>query len=211
MIAFELSHVWSDSLEIFATALKLFFTTLIWLPWYYRKIGSVCLGIIMTLDLIALELSCHWMWLHLNYRNTDMVARLNLFSLELSRCLGVMATLNLIVLELLRHWVWLPWNYRTFHQIALEFLWLPWNTGPRSAVGNVSGNRCKSDCRSRGRKFNPGPVPYFRGDWSWNNFYGHSPPFRWIIQEGLLSVTSESMCTKYWFTACSNLHRKKCG
>ena len=22
-------------------------------------------------------------------------------------------------------------------------------------------------------------------------FYGHSPPFRWIIQEGLLSVTSE--------------------
>ena len=25
-------------------------------------------------------------------------------------------------------------------------------------------------------------------DWSWKNFYGHSPPFRWIIQEGLLSV-----------------------
>ena len=27
-------------------------------------------------------------------------------------------------------------------------------------------------------------------------FYGHSPPFRWFIQEGLLSVTSESMCKK---------------
>ena len=38
------------------------------------------------------------------------------------------------------------------------------STGPRSAVGNVSGNRCESDCRSRGREFNPGPVPYFRGD-----------------------------------------------
>ena len=36
--------------------------------------------------------------------------------------------------------------------------------GPRSAVGNVSGNRCESDCRSRGREFDPGPVPYFRGD-----------------------------------------------
>ena len=36
-------------------------------------------------------------------------------------------------------------------------------TGPRSAVSNVSGNRCESDCRSRGRKFDPGPVPYFRG------------------------------------------------
>ena len=39
-------------------------------------------------------------------------------------------------------------------------------TGPRSAVGNVSGYRCVSDCNSRGREFDPGPVPYFRGDWS---------------------------------------------
>ena len=84
-------------------------------------------------------------------------------------------------------------------------------TGPRSPVGNVSGYRCVSDCRSRGREFDPGPVPYFRGDWSWNNFYGHSPPFRWFIQEGLLSVTSKSMCTNYWLTACSSLPRKKCG
>ena len=36
--------------------------------------------------------------------------------------------------------------------------------GPRSAVGNVSGYRCVSDCRSRGREFDPGPVPHFRGD-----------------------------------------------
>ena len=36
--------------------------------------------------------------------------------------------------------------------------------GPRSAVGNVSGYRCVSDCRSRGRDFDPGLVPYFRGD-----------------------------------------------
>ena len=35
-------------------------------------------------------------------------------------------------------------------------------TGPRSAVGNVSGYRCVSDCRSRGCEFDPGPVPYFR-------------------------------------------------
>ena len=70
-----------------------------------------------------------------------------------------------------------------------------------SAVGFVSGNRCESDWRSRGREFDPGPVPYFRGDWLWNNFYSHSPPFRWIIQEGLLSVSSERMCMKYWL-AC---------
>ena len=79
------------------------------------------------------------------------------------------------------------------------------------AVGNVSGYICVSDCRSRGREFDPGPVPYFRGDWSWNDFYSHSPPFRWFIQEGLLSVTSESMCTNYWWTVCSSLPRKKCG
>ena len=29
-------------------------------------------------------------------------------------------------------------------------------TGPRSAVGNVSGYRCVSDCRSRGREFDLG-------------------------------------------------------
>ena len=34
-------------------------------------------------------------------------------------------------------------------------------TGPRSAVGNVSGNRCEPDCRSRGREFDPGAVPFF--------------------------------------------------
>ena len=31
------------------------------------------------------------------------------------------------------------------------------------------------------------------------------------IQEGLTSVTRESMCTKYWLTAWSSLPRKKCG
>ena len=36
--------------------------------------------------------------------------------------------------------------------------------GPRSAVGNVSGYRCVSGCISRGREFDSGPVPYFRGD-----------------------------------------------
>ena len=30
-----------------------------------------------------------------------------------------------------------------------------------------------------------------------------------VIQEGLLSVTSESMCTKYWLTACSSLPQEK--
>ena len=38
--------------------------------------------------------------------------------------------------------------FQEYHQSA----------GPRSAVGNVS------DCRSRGHKFNPGPVLYLRGD-----------------------------------------------
>ena len=45
-----------------------------------------------------------------------------------------------------------------YHETSLA------SAGPRSAVGNVSGYRCVSDCRSRGREFDPGPVPYFRGD-----------------------------------------------
>ena len=35
---------------------------------------------------------------------------------------------------------------------------------PGSIVGNVSGYRCVSDCNSRGREFDPSPVPYFPGD-----------------------------------------------
>ena len=37
-------------------------------------------------------------------------------------------------------------------------------TEPRSAVGNVSDCRYVSDCRSRGREFDPGSFPYFHGD-----------------------------------------------
>ena len=73
-----------------------------------------------------------------------------------------------VIIKIFANWVRLsPWI-----QIFVNL----WRTGPRSAVGNVPGNRCESDCRSRGREFDPGPVSYFRGDWSWNNFYGHSPP-----------------------------------
>ena len=44
----------------------------------------------------------------------------------------------------------------------------------------------------------PGLATYFRGDLSWNNFFGHSPlP---LIQEGQMSVSGESMCHNYWLT-----------
>ena len=31
------------------------------------------------------------------------------------------------------------------------------------------------------------------------------------FKKGLLYVTSKSMCTKYWLTACSSFPSKKCG
>ena len=40
------------------------------------------------------------------------------------------------------------------HDVIFE-LSLMNSAGPRSAVGNVSGYRCVSDCRSRGREFVP--------------------------------------------------------
>ena len=33
-----------------------------------------------------------------------------------------------------------------------------------NTVGTLSGYRCTSDCRSKGRKFHLYPVTYFRGD-----------------------------------------------
>ena len=65
------------------------------------------------------------------------------------------------------------------------------NFGPGGAVGNVSGYRCVSDCISRGRDFDSGPVPYFRGDWSWKDFYGHSPPFRWSFKKGCCQLKAK--------------------
>ena len=53
---------------------------------------------------------------------------------------------------------------QSFSEESQDLFSLDTKTGPRSAVGNVSGYRCVSDCRSRGREFDPGPVPYFRGD-----------------------------------------------
>ena len=70
--------------------------------------------------------------------------------------------------------------------------------GPRSAVGNVSDYRCVSDCISRGREFDPSPVPYFVE-------IDHEMistvillPSADSFKKGCLSVTSESMCTNYW-------------
>ena len=57
-------------------------------------------------------------------------------------------------------------NTLTFDQNDhLAFLFQTYKlTRLRSAVGIMSGNRCKPDCRSRGREFDPSMVPYFRGD-----------------------------------------------
>ena len=50
------------------------------------------------------------------------------------------------------------WYYILVIYYYILVIW----TGPRNAVGNVSGYRCVSNCRFRGREFDPGPVPYFR-------------------------------------------------
>ena len=42
-------------------------------------------------------------------------------------------------------------EYACSYCLAMATVLLFDTTGPLSAVGNVSGNRCESDCRSRGR------------------------------------------------------------
>ena len=64
-----------------------------------------------------------------------------------------------------------------------------------------------SDCRSRSHEFNPRPVPYFRGDWSWNNFYSHSPPFCWF-KKGCLSVRSKKLAQEKNDHSCWLGHKK---
>ena len=46
---------------------------------------------------------------------------------------------------------------QTKHEKAVDKI-----PGMGSEVGNVSGNRCESDCRSRGREFDPSPILLWR-------------------------------------------------
>ena len=56
-------------------------------------------------------------------------------------------------------------SYSYFAQCTLmKRVFVRMNAISRSAVGNVSGNRCEADGRSRGREFDPDPVLYFRRD-----------------------------------------------
>ena len=106
------------------------------------------------------------------------------------------------------YWQNLAWDCCTSFCANLYQSYGPWST-PKFCLSSTSWEHIGRISPNFTYAFLPGPVPYFRGDWSWNNFYSHSPPFRWFIQEGLLSVTSESMCTNYCLTACSSLPRKK--
>ena len=56
---------------------------------------------------------------------------------------------------------YIKWSALPFHLNLKSCHINKWCAGLRSAVGNVSGYRCVSDCISRGREFDPGPVPYF--------------------------------------------------
>ena len=54
-----------------------------------------------------------------------------------------------------------------FTLLALEETFISGDStfkGPCRADDNVSGCRCMSDCRYKGREFDLGVVPYFRGD-----------------------------------------------
>ena len=57
--------------------------------------------------------------------------------------------------------------------------------------------RYVSDCRFEGDEFDPFKVVFVDID---NEKISVSILFFPLIQEWLLSVTSESMCTKYWLT-----------
>ena len=66
------------------------------------------------------------------------------------------------------NWIGIPWQWCWKRWSSTCSWWVQSTqfTGPRSAVGYMSGYRCVYDCRSRGGTVDPGPVPYFRGDWS---------------------------------------------
>ena len=82
----------------------------------------------------------------------------------------------------------------------------------------MSDYRCLSECRSRGREFDPGPVPCFleidHNIISTIILLLSADSRRVVVHEillnhRLLSVTRESMRMKYCLTTWSSLPRKK--
>ena len=78
---------------------------------------------------------------------------------------------HLVIIDGLSKAVAAPWDFKgcilvlSVNQFGhFTLIYDKMFTRPSSAVGNVSGYRCVPDCHSRGREFDPGPVPYFRGD-----------------------------------------------
>ena len=55
-------------------------------------------------------------------------------------------------------------TYPSTRGVRIVALSISSHTWLRRAVGNVSGNRCESECRSRDGEFDPGPLSYFCGD-----------------------------------------------
>ena len=90
-------------------------------------------------------------------------------------------------------------SVKLLNEHHLELLSLINAAQARSAVGNVSGNKCESDCRSRGREIDP----------AWSHTFveiDHE-----IISTVILFQLNHSRRSKYWLTACSSLPMIKCG
>ena len=108
-------------------------------------------------------------------------------------CLKIFLSLALVAI--LFSWVEPFGNYSTCHKLRvctkkLIFLFLNQNIieQPHEISNNVVCVTSKgSDQPSHTHSF----IIALRGDWSWNNLYGHSPPFRWNIQEGCCQLQAK--------------------
>ena len=90
------------------------------------------------------------------------------------------------------------WRFMNLHH------WIYWKS-----EGNVSGHWCVSHCRSRGREFDHCPVPYFRVDWSWNNFTARSHTLVEIDHE-IMSTVILLPSAESFRKGCCQLQAKVC-
>ena len=75
--------------------------------------------------------------------------------------------------------------YISFHKVLIQ----SWLAGLGSSVG------CAVRLETRRSRVQPPPISatFFRGDWSWNIFYGHSLPS--ADSRRAVAVSGERMCT----------------
>ena len=94
------------------------------------------------------------------------------------------------------------WPFYTGFIVYTNLIYILQTMSPSTWPRNMSGNRCESDCRSRGREFDPGPIVKIDHEMSFSSL-NHSRKvvvsYKWkYVHEVLVNILFKLAQEKVW-------------